>query len=383
MQSPSRPQRGYRGGKAGAGVYQKLINLMPPHTVYIEPFLGHGAVLLRKRPARLTIGLDLDAQAVQEVRTRLQHRQRKDPCSVDVPDDAADIAVGAALYRVLVGDALAFLRAYPFCGDELVYCDPPYVRSTRRTRTRAYRYEMDDSQHEALLALLKSLPCAAMVSGYRSALYDQMLGDWRRIEFQAMTRRGLATEVVWMNYAQPTDLHEYTHLGQTFRERERQKRQQTRWVKKVAAKPLLEQKALLAGLLEGMDPTVSTAVVRSALAQFGDEALIANNGTSGSHALLSDDAAASTAPTIARASRCTICRHLARQRIDQALASGVSLRTIARQEGVSKSALGRHLAHVKEHAVSHLGSGTADTGHPRESTPRSLQLALLSLDTVG
>ena len=43
--------------------------------------------------------------------------------------------------------------------------------------------------------------------------------------------------------------------------------------------------------------------------------------------------------------RCTICRHPARQRIDQALVSGVSLRTIAQHEGLSKSVLGRHREH--------------------------------------
>ena len=32
----------YPGGKSGSGVYQKLINLMPPHDVHIEPFLGGG-----------------------------------------------------------------------------------------------------------------------------------------------------------------------------------------------------------------------------------------------------------------------------------------------------------------------------------------------------
>ena len=388
MEQTSHTQRGYRGGKAGAGVPQKLINQMPPHTVYIEAFLGHGAILLHKRPAQLNIGLDLDPRAVQVVRTRVQHRQSEDTCSAYGCDDdaAATIEVGTARYQLLVADALAFLRAYPFRGDELVYCDPPYVRSTRRTRARAYRYEMDDHQHAALLALLMRLRCAVMVSGYRSALYDQMLGDWRTIEFQAMTRRGPATEVVWMNYPPPTDLHEYTHLGQTFRERERQKRQQARWVQKVAAKPLLEQKALLAGLLEGVGPLVSTEVVRSALAQFGDETLIASNGTSGSPHLPSDDAAASTAPAMPRASRCTICRHPERQRIDQALASGVSLRTLAQQEGVSKSVLGRHRDHRGDRAVSHLRtatSGTADKGHRQESTPRSVQLELLALEAEG
>jgi hypothetical protein len=32
----------YPGGKGGAGVYQMIINQIPPHRVYIEPFLGGG-----------------------------------------------------------------------------------------------------------------------------------------------------------------------------------------------------------------------------------------------------------------------------------------------------------------------------------------------------
>ena len=70
-------------------------------------------------------------------------------------------------------------------GSELVYCDPPYVRSVRRSRGRAYRYEMAEHQHGELLEVLRRLPCAVMLSGYRSALYDDLLGDWRTIEYQA------------------------------------------------------------------------------------------------------------------------------------------------------------------------------------------------------
>jgi len=40
----------YFGGKGGAGVAQQIINRMPPHTVYIEPFAGSGAVMRVKRP---------------------------------------------------------------------------------------------------------------------------------------------------------------------------------------------------------------------------------------------------------------------------------------------------------------------------------------------
>jgi len=44
---------------------------------------------------------------------------------------------------------------------------------------------MDEHQHGELLEVLRRLPCAVMLSGYRSALYDDLLGDWRTIEYQA------------------------------------------------------------------------------------------------------------------------------------------------------------------------------------------------------
>ena len=40
---------GYLGGKAGAGVYQTIINRMLPHRVYVEPFLDSGAVMRHKK----------------------------------------------------------------------------------------------------------------------------------------------------------------------------------------------------------------------------------------------------------------------------------------------------------------------------------------------
>jgi len=412
MQPTSPPPHSYPGGKAGAGVYQRLINLMPPHTVYIEPFLGHGAVLLGKRPADLNIGLDLDPHAVQEVRTRLLHRQTTITCSTHETDegagafggaddvaaatlqtprhsdaicsayhpgeaDAADIEVGGALYRVCVGDALAFLRSYPFTGSELVYCDPPYLGATRRAQAQLYRHEWrEESQHRLLLDILKTLPCYVMLSGYPSALYAALLSDWRQVTYQAMTRGGTATEVVWMNYPPPKELHEYTYVGDNYRERERITRQQRRWKRKLLAMPLLERQALFLALHASMGPTAVAAGTRSHSSHPVGEPRIARSGPTTS-APASHSAASAPCP---RASKCTVCRHPERQRIDQALAARVSLRAVARREGLSKSALARHRAHAQARPVSHFASGTPGAGRQRLQPPSCAQLDLLSLE---
>lgn len=54
----------YFGGKGGSGVYQRIISLMPPHRLYIEPFLGGGAILRMKRPAHQSIGIDLNGLVI-------------------------------------------------------------------------------------------------------------------------------------------------------------------------------------------------------------------------------------------------------------------------------------------------------------------------------
>jgi hypothetical protein len=108
-----------------------------------------------------------------------------------------------------------------------------------------YRYEMlDEVRHVELLDILKSIPALVMISGYASALYDASLRGWHRIEYQAMTRGGLTTEVVWMNYPKPTVLHDYRWLGRDFRERSRINRKIARWTRRLRALPVLERNAV-------------------------------------------------------------------------------------------------------------------------------------------
>jgi len=256
----------YPGGKAGSGVYQKLINLMPPHTVYIEPFLGGAAVMRLKRPAQLNIGVDLVPSSKLPILPATSPKTARSAATV-FPDDACrrispDLARnghsrshntesgdGGRRFEFRHEDGIAFLRAYPFTGSELVYCDPPYLRSTRSGR-RLYEFEMTDRQHRELLATIRRLPCFVLISGYWSDLYASALKSWHHLSFDAMTRGGLATEHLWFNFAPPLQLHDYRYLGDTFRERERIKRKKQRWTDRLRRMPDLERQALLAAIAE-------------------------------------------------------------------------------------------------------------------------------------
>jgi hypothetical protein len=51
-----------------------------------------------------------------------------------------------------------------------------------------------------------------------------------------------------MNYLEPAELHDYGYLGEGFRERERIRRMQARWRRRLAVMPSLERYALLSAI---------------------------------------------------------------------------------------------------------------------------------------
>jgi hypothetical protein len=53
------------GSKANEGTWKTIINQMPPHRTYIEPFLGWGAMMLNKAPAAHSICIDREAEKVK------------------------------------------------------------------------------------------------------------------------------------------------------------------------------------------------------------------------------------------------------------------------------------------------------------------------------
>lgn len=178
-------------------------------------------MLLNKRPAQRNIGIDADE-------TVIEHWRRTD----------------LKLCTLVHGDAAEYLAQYPFLGTELVYSDPPYVKSTR-LRQDIYAHEYSDDDHEQLLIILKSLPCSVMLSGYPSAMYQDYLADWRKVTYSVKTHVGIREECVWMNFPEAVKLHDGSYLGATFRDRQTIRRRQHRLLNRFERMDVVERNHVL------------------------------------------------------------------------------------------------------------------------------------------
>jgi DNA adenine methylase len=90
--------------------------------------------------------------------------------------------------------------------DTLFYVDPPYMHETRTAR-RAYAHEMSDDAHIRLLDTILDVHGMVVLSGYHDPLYDHVLREWERHEFERPNDSGQTkvktrrVEVLWLNPA--------------------------------------------------------------------------------------------------------------------------------------------------------------------------------------
>jgi site-specific DNA-adenine methylase len=217
----------YPGGKSGSGVYQTIINQIPPHKLYVEGFLGGGAILRLKKPAAASIGIDIDGDAISSFKALV-------PSLV-----------------LLKMDFLEWVASNVLPDDAFVYLDPPYLMETRSCQKNIYRFEFFTRDHHArLIDAIRKINCPVMISGYPSGFYDIRLPGWRSMHYQAQTHGGIRTECLWMNYPEPSELHDYRYLGTNFRERERIKRKQLRWKNRLEKMDRFERAALMLAISE-------------------------------------------------------------------------------------------------------------------------------------
>lgn len=263
--SALRPPLVYFGGKQTLA--PRIAELLPDHLHYVEPYCGSLAVLLAKRPSRMETVNDLNQELVTfwrvlrerpadlEVVCSLTPHSRAEYEAVQLAEPTTDdLEVarrvwvlltqgrGATLGRTtgwrsfvtgsgsklsMPGYLKAYRRRMPPCAERLtdvslecrpalevvaeygrdsealLYVDPPYLGTTRNPTSR-YGHEMrTEAEHRELAGALQSASAAVVLSGYRSALYDELYGGWHRLEIAARTTQGgddsARTEVLWSN----------------------------------------------------------------------------------------------------------------------------------------------------------------------------------------
>jgi DNA adenine methylase len=256
----TRPALRYYGAKWRLAPW--IIQHLPAHVCYVEPYGGSMAVLLRKPPAMFDVYNDLDGAVVNFFRTlrdrteeliRAIHltpysytefmeafevagdpveearrfyvrcwqayhpgrpyqntgwrRQHQNHRGKSVTQDWNDIEhlrpIVERLKNVALENnpALDVIRSYDG-PDTLFYVDPPYIAATRDLRWRgvAYRIEMSDDEHRALADVLKGMQGKVVLSGYASPLYDELFGDWPHVAKEAQTNgAGKRVERLWFS----------------------------------------------------------------------------------------------------------------------------------------------------------------------------------------
>lgn len=126
---------------------------------------------------------------------------------INLPD-SIELAIARSMGVVLESrPALQVMKAHDD-RETLHFVDPPYLAETRSKAHRradnggVYRHELSDADHAELLCALRDLRGMVILCGYPSALYDDALPEWRRVERPALADGALPrTEVLWINPA--------------------------------------------------------------------------------------------------------------------------------------------------------------------------------------
>jgi len=243
--TPTRRLMRYHGGKFRMAPW--IIQYLPAHRVYVEPFGGAASVLMQKPRSQAEVYNDLDDDIVNVLRVirdqalcgQLAQALALTPYSrtefkaaFDYADDpverarrtlvraemgfgSAGATKGTTGFRLDTkrnfGTAMSVWARMPqqlaqFCErlqgvlienrpalqviadhdtpETLFYVDPPYVHDTRKISSQCYRHEMTDVQHGELLKHLCHVQGMVVLSGYPHPIYDEALKGWQRIERQ-------------------------------------------------------------------------------------------------------------------------------------------------------------------------------------------------------
>jgi DNA adenine methylase len=260
-----RPPLKWHGGKHY--LRRQIIDQFGDHHTYVEPFGGAASVLLNKERSPVEVYNDLDERITRlfrvirdhggelirrlhltpysevefrdsgepagdeieqarrdYVRWRLsfggrggtfsftKHRVRRGMADVvsgyisSIDDELPQIVERLRTVQIVCRPAVEVIRTWD--GPEtLIYCDPPYLHSTRKEGSRSiYECEMTDDAHRELADVLQHSRSRVVLSGYPSPLYEALYGGWRSVEFDLANHAAAGgvkerkRETLWLNW---------------------------------------------------------------------------------------------------------------------------------------------------------------------------------------
>lgn len=227
----------------------KLVNMIPGHHSYVEPFFGSGAMLFNKMPSDIETINDLDSdvtnlfRCIQKDSERLARLVMTTPFSREEYNKQFEIPEGAVCIDAFERAAGFLIRCWQghgfrtngykvgwkndVQGRERMYAlwnwyrlpkwiiDIAerlrqvqienrsamevierfnyenvfmYLDPTYLLSARAgkqYKHEMSDADHEDLLKLILQSKAKIMISGYESDMYNDYLNNWSKATFQS------------------------------------------------------------------------------------------------------------------------------------------------------------------------------------------------------
>lgn len=237
----------YYGGKSRLA--DRIVDILPAHQHYVEPYGGGLSVLLAKSPTRFETVNDLDGDLMHFWRTLRDqpeemarvcaltpHSRAEHAAALDRPDDMDPVErarriwvrlsqgrsgrIGQTGWRFHMSTkgstygmpqyldayvqriapvaerlrgvslecrpALDLIRDYGQHPDVCLYVDPPYSGDTGRVV--GYEHEMrGEAEHRDLADALRACKAGVVLSGYHGPLYDALYDDWERVEIATMT----------------------------------------------------------------------------------------------------------------------------------------------------------------------------------------------------
>lgn len=248
---PHRPPLRYFGGKWRLAPW--LIQHFPPHLHYVTPYGGGWCESFQKtRAGGREIYNDLNAHNVNffrqlrdnpeqliplieaTPRTRVELIAARQPspdpleaarryyiyCKLSVESGGGRIWSGTSNARLALRashddshlwaasqrlqgveieqlDALESIAKYD-SPQTLFYCDPAYPKEVISKRSR-YLHHTDTEGHRGLAELLNRIEGKAVVSGYDCPLYQEIFGEWQRVECSTVNmQREKTTESIWI-----------------------------------------------------------------------------------------------------------------------------------------------------------------------------------------